>query len=69
MEERARKSHAAGGEEIWRQHLIRLASRRIQNQQNLYPKVPTAVAELLQYSGIGSNMGMGFLRERRVAVD
>ena len=39
------------------------------NQQNLYPRVPTAVAELMQYSGLGSNTGMGFLRERRVAVD
>ena len=39
------------------------------NQQNLYPRVPTAVAELLQYSGLGSNIGMGFLRERRVTVD
>ena len=32
--------------------VIRLASRRIRNQQNLYSKVPTAVAELLQYSGL-----------------
>ena len=39
------------------------------NQQNLYPRVPTTVAELLQYNGLGSNMRMGFLRERRVAVD
>ena len=39
------------------------------NQQNLYPRVPIVVAELLQYSGLGSNTGMGFLRERRVAVD
>ena len=32
------------------------------NQQNLYPKASTAVAKLLQYSGLGSNSGMGFLR-------
>ena len=35
----------------------------IRNQQNLYPKIPsTAVVKLLQYSGLGSNTGMGFLR-------
>ena len=34
----------------------------IRNQQNLYPKTPTTVAKLLQYGGIGSNSGMGFLR-------
>ena len=34
----------------------------MRNQQNLYPKAPTAVAKLLQYSGLGSNSGMGFLR-------
>ena len=39
------------------------------NQQNLYPRVPTVVAELLQYSGLGSNTRMRFLRERRVAMD
>ena len=39
------------------------------NQQNLYPKGPTAVAKLLQYSGLRSNTGMGFLHERRVIVD
>ena len=39
------------------------------NQQNLYLRVPTAVAKLLQYSSLGSNMGMSFLRERRVIVD
>ena len=49
--------------------MIRLASRRIRNQQNLYPKVPDVVAEILQYSGLGSNTGISFLRERRVAVD
>ena len=38
------------------------------NQQNLYPRCPTAVARLLQYSGLGSNTGMGFLREMRSAV-
>ena len=32
------------------------------NQQNLYPRIPTAVAKLLQYSGLGSNSGMSFLR-------
>ena len=44
--------------------LIRMQSRVFQNQQNLYPRVPTAVAELLQYSGLGSNTGMGFLRTK-----
>ena len=34
----------------------------MQNQKNLYPKAPTVVAKLLQYSGLGSNSGMGFLR-------
>ena len=34
----------------------------MRNQQNLYPKAPTAVAKLLQYSGLGSNSWMGFLR-------
>ena len=35
----------------------------IRNQQNLYPKLPpTAVVKLLQYNGLGSNTGMGFLR-------
>ena len=35
----------------------------IRNQQNLYPNFPpTAVVKLLQYSGPGSNTGMGFLR-------
>ena len=35
----------------------------IRNQQNLYPKLPpTVVVKLLQYSGIGSNTWMGFLR-------
>ena len=32
------------------------------NQQNLYPRIPTAVAKLLQYSGLGSNTWMSFLR-------
>ena len=39
------------------------------NQKKLYPRIPTAVIELLQYSDLGSNTGMGFLRERRVIVD
>ena len=51
---------------VW---VIRMQSRCIRNQRNLYPRVPTAVAELMQYSGLGSNTGMGFLCERRVAVD
>ena len=35
----------------------------IRNQQYLYPKFPlTGVVKLLQYSGLGSNTGMGFLR-------
>ena len=35
----------------------------IRNQQNLYPNFPpTAVAKLLQYSGLGSNTGMCSLR-------
>ena len=38
-------------------------SRVIRNQQNLYPKLPpTVVVKLLQYSGLGSNTWMGFLR-------
>ena len=32
------------------------------NQQNLYPRIPTAIAKLLHYSGLGSNSGMSFLR-------
>ena len=32
----------------------------MRNQQNLYPKAPTVVAKLQQYSGLGSNSGMGF---------
>ena len=36
----------------------------IRNQQNLYPNFsPTAVVKLLQYSGLGSNTWMGFLRK------
>ena len=43
----------------WR-HLIRAAiGFRI---NNIYILNPTAVVKLLQYSGIGSNSGMGFLR-------
>ena len=39
-------------------------SRVIRNQQYLYPKFPpTAVVKLLQYSGLGSNTGMGFVRK------
>ena len=34
----------------------------MRNQQNLYLKAPTAVAKLMQYSGLGSNSGRGFLR-------
>ena len=35
----------------------------IKNQQNLYPNFPpTAVVKLLQYSGLGSNTWMSFLR-------
>ena len=37
----------------------------IWNQQNLYLKLPpTVVVKLLQYSGLGSNTGMGFLRTK-----
>ena len=42
-------------------HLIR-ATVGMRNQQNLYPKAPTTIAKLLQYSGLGSNSGMSFLR-------
>ena len=42
-------------------HLIR-TTIDMRNQQNLYLKAPTAVAKLLQYSGLGSNSGIGFLR-------
>ena len=34
------------------------------NQQNLYPRIPIAIAELLQYSGLRSNSGMGFLHAK-----
>ena len=35
----------------------------IWNQQNLFSYIPpTAVVKLLQYSGLGSNTWMGFLR-------
>ena len=38
-------------------------SRVIRNQQNLYVIFPpTTVVKLLQYSGLRSNTGMGFLR-------
>ena len=37
--------------------------RVMRNQQNLYSYVPsTAVVKLLQYSGLGWNTGIGFLR-------
>ena len=39
------------------------------NQQNLYPRIPTAITKLLQYSGLGSNLGMGFLHAKGVTVD
>ena len=48
--------------------VIHMQSRCI-GINKIYILNPTAVAELLQYSGLGSNTGMGFLRERRVAVD
>ena len=32
----------------------------VRNQQYLYPRVPTVVAKLLQYCGVGSNTGMVF---------
>ena len=35
-------------------------SRVIRNQQNLYPRVPTDVAELLQYSGSRVELRDGF---------
>ena len=44
----------------WR-HLIRVTVG-MRNKKNLYPKSPTAVEKLLQYSCLGSNSGMGFLR-------
>ena len=34
---------------------------RVPDQQYLYPKAPTVVAKLVQYSGLGSNTRMGFL--------
>ena len=36
----------------------------VRNQQYLYPRVPTAVAKLLQYSDLGSNSRMGFLQAK-----
>ena len=42
----------------------------IRNQQKFVSYVPpTALVKLLQYSGLGSNTGMGFLRETRSAVE
>ena len=35
----------------------------------IYILNPTTAAKLLQYSGLGSNIGMGCLHERRVTVD
>ena len=54
---------------IFPNQLVIRATVGVWNQQNLYPRFPTAVARLLQYSGLGSNTEMGFLRERRNAVD
>ena len=49
---------------VWLIHTLDSChSRVIRSQQNLYPKFPpTAVVKLLQYSGLGSNTGMSFLR-------
>ena len=42
----------------------------IRNQQKFVSYVPpTAVVKLLQYSGLGSNTGMGFLLETRSVVE
>ena len=46
----------------WQRHHLIRATVGMRNQQNLYPKAPTAVEKLLQYSGLGSNSGMSFLR-------
>ena len=43
-------------------HILIHATVGVLNQQNLYHKSSTAVAKILQYSGLGSNSGMGFLR-------
>ena len=50
--------------------LIRLGQVGVRNQQNLYPRIPTAdVAKLLQFSGSRVEQRDGFFfRERRVTV-
>ena len=48
--------------------LIRMQCRRIRINK-IYIINHTTVVELVQYSGLGLNTGMGFLRERRVTVD
>ena len=63
-----------GGPSRWNAQSVVLVDschgRVMQNQQNLYSYVPpTAVVKLLQYSGLGSNTGMGFLHEMRSAVE
>ena len=45
----------------WVENNLIRATVGMRNQQNLYPKDLTAVAKLLQCSGLGSNSGMGFL--------
>ena len=40
------------------------ATAGVRNQQNLYPRIPTTVAKLLQYSSLRSNSGMGFLHAK-----
>ena len=37
---------------------------RVPEPTNLYPRIPTSVAKLLQYSGLRSNSGMGFLHAK-----
>ena len=44
-------------------------SRVIWNQQNLFPIFLQFSVKLLQYSGLGSNTGMCFLREMRSVVE
>ena len=48
--------------------MIRMQSR-CSGINKIYILNPTVVAELVQYSGLGSNTGMGFLHEIRNEVD
>ena len=44
-------------------------SRLFRNQQNLYPKAPTVVAKLLQYSGSRVELRDGFSSYKMICSD